>query len=106
MPAHAPLHPVKVEPLDGVAVRRTLVPPANDAVHVVPQSIPVGLDATAPEPFPASETVTENVDDVSEPLSIVVLSSLTHAVVSRSAVTKRPTAMVYHSSGRANAARS
>jgi hypothetical protein len=54
----APLHPVKVLPVAGVAVSVTPVPAENTAEHVPPvdvqASMPAGLLATDPEP----ETVT------------------------------------------------
>ena len=49
VPLHAPVHPVKVAPVAGVAVRVTTVPIGN--------LVPVGLVATVPEPVPDSVTV-------------------------------------------------
>jgi hypothetical protein len=58
VPLHAPLHPVKVEPEVGVAERARLVPLAMLALQVLPQSTPLGLEATVPLPLPALPTVT------------------------------------------------
>lgn len=57
-PVHAPLHPVKLEPDTGAAVKVTLVPWLNGDEHVLPQLMPAGEDVTEPEPVPALETVT------------------------------------------------
>src|SRR5438093_12057311 len=57
VPLHpAPLQPLNTDPLAGVAVSVTGVPPANDALHVAPQLIPTGLLATVPLPLPAFVT--------------------------------------------------
>ena len=58
VPVHAPLQPVKVLPVAGVAVRVTLVPLLKNALHVEPplQLIPVGDELTAPEPVPDCAT--------------------------------------------------
>jgi hypothetical protein len=50
VPVQAPLQPVKVAPVAGVAVRATLVPPVKLALQVAPQSIPLGLEAMVPLP--------------------------------------------------------
>ncbi len=52
-----PLHPAKVEPSAGLAVRVTCAPLAKLAEHVDPQLIPAGVLATVPEPVPAFVTV-------------------------------------------------
>ena len=52
-PLHAPLHPVNAEPVMGVAVSVTFVPLEKVALQLAPQSIPPGLEATAPVPVPA-----------------------------------------------------
>src|SRR5579864_2596683 len=57
VPVHAPLHPVKPEPADGVAVRVTMVPLAKFAEHVDGQEIPAGALLTLPVPAPARLTV-------------------------------------------------
>jgi hypothetical protein len=49
-----PLHPVKVEPVAGTAVRVTLVPAVTVAVQVLPHSIPAGEDT---DPVPERTTV-------------------------------------------------
>lgn len=57
VPLHAPLQPVKVEPASGVAVSVTLpIAAFKFATHVAPQAMPVGLEATMPEPLPALVT--------------------------------------------------
>jgi hypothetical protein len=48
---------VNVEPAVAVAVSVTIVPEANDAEQVAPQSIPAGELVTEPEPVPALLTV-------------------------------------------------
>src|SRR3990172_3684400 len=52
VPVQAPLQPAKVLPLTGVALRITFVPLAKLAKQVAPQSMPVGLLLTKPEPAP------------------------------------------------------
>jgi hypothetical protein len=56
LPLHAPLHAVKVEPLEGVAVSVTAVPCAKVVLHTVPQLMPAGELVTVPLPVPASAT--------------------------------------------------
>lgn len=46
------LHPLKVEPDDGVAVSVTVVPAVTDSVQSEPQLMPAGLLATVPVPVP------------------------------------------------------
>jgi hypothetical protein len=50
VPPHAPLQPLKLEPLAGLAVRVTFVFAAKLAEQVLPQLIPAGLLVTVPEP--------------------------------------------------------
>ena len=50
VPAQAPLQPVKVLAVAGVAVRVTLAPLVKLALHVVPQLMPAGLLVTVPLP--------------------------------------------------------
>jgi hypothetical protein len=58
VPEHpAPDQPAKVEVASGVAVSTTAVLASKVAVHVVPQSIPAGVEATVPPPVPARTTV-------------------------------------------------
>jgi len=55
-----PVQPAKDEPAAGVAVNVTIVPAGNEAVQVDPQSIPVGLLVTVPDPGPLLLTVSVN----------------------------------------------
>src|SRR5690349_15681432 len=57
VPVHAPVHPVKVEPLLGFAVSITDVPTVKLAVHVCPQLMPAGALVTVPVPVPELVTV-------------------------------------------------
>lgn len=60
-----PLHPVKVEPVAGTAVRVTLVPAVTVAVQVLPHWIPAGeLDT---DPVPELTTVRVALDGVGVP---------------------------------------
>jgi hypothetical protein len=52
VPVHAPVQPVKAEPLPAVAVNVTLVVSTNEAVQVAPQLIPLGLEEIEPVPVP------------------------------------------------------
>ena len=55
VPEQAPDQPEKLEPLAAVAVRVTSVPSLKDALSEVQessQSMPEGLEVTAPEPVP------------------------------------------------------
>ena len=54
---HPLLNRVKLEPEAGAAVKVTAVPPANDAEHEAPQSIPAGVEVTVPAPVPDLVTV-------------------------------------------------
>ena len=65
VPEHAPLHPEKAEPVEGVAVNSTTVPPEYVSVQSDPQSIPPGLLVTVPAPVPTLET--ERVASVDAP---------------------------------------
>jgi hypothetical protein len=56
VPVQAPLHPVKLLPVVGVAVSVTMLPPLKLAVQVPGQLIPAGLLVTVPPP----KTVTES----------------------------------------------
>src|SRR5216117_2790271 len=55
-----PLHPVKVEPAAGVAVRVTAVPTVNEAEQAAPQEIPEGALLTVPLPVPVLVTLRAN----------------------------------------------
>jgi hypothetical protein len=71
VPVHAPLQPLKVEPVTGVAVKATCVPVATDSEHVVPQAMPAGELVTFPLPVPLF--VTDRVavaDAVAVPLTL------------------------------------
>lgn len=57
VPEQAPLQPLNVEPDAGVAVMVTLVPWLNVDEHVLPQSMPAGVDVTVPVPAPDLVTV-------------------------------------------------
>ena len=57
VPEHAPLQPVKVEPVEGAAVRVTIVPGGYDSLQSIPQSIPSGELMIEPLPVPVFETV-------------------------------------------------
>jgi len=57
LPEHAPDQDAKVEFASGVAVRFTGVFSEKLALHVTPQSVPVGLLLTVPPPAPVLETV-------------------------------------------------
>jgi hypothetical protein len=56
-----PDQPVNDDPAEGVAVRRTLDPTLKLDVHVVPQSIPAGVEVTTPLPAPLRVTVSDAV---------------------------------------------
>ncbi len=57
VPLHAPDQPANVDPDAGVAVKATGVEATKDALHVVPQLMPAGVDMTEPEPLPVRVTV-------------------------------------------------
>jgi hypothetical protein len=57
VPLHAPLQPVKAAPEAAVAVRVTVAPLGKLVLHVLPQAIPLGEEATMPLPLPAFVTV-------------------------------------------------
>jgi hypothetical protein len=56
-PLQAPPHPLKVEPVMGVAVNVTVAPVAYTSEQSLPQAIPAGLEVTVPLPFPWRVTV-------------------------------------------------
>jgi hypothetical protein len=58
VPLQAPLHPAKVDPTSGFAVSVTLVPSLYGSLQSVPQSMPVGMLITVPEPVFESGFVT------------------------------------------------
>ena len=51
-----PLQPAKAEPAAGAAVRVTVAPELNAAVHAAPQLMPAGALVTAPAPLPFTAT--------------------------------------------------
>ena len=61
VPLQAPLQPVKVEPVPGVAVRVTVLPAAMVALQVLPQFTPAGDEVTVPAPVPALVTLSVEV---------------------------------------------
>lgn len=58
VPLQAPLQPVNVAPVEGIAIRVTFDPLAKLALQVDPQLIPTGALVTVPEPVP--DLVTES----------------------------------------------
>ncbi len=57
VPEQAPLQPVKVEPLAGVAESVITLPAVKLAVHVLPHAMPAGVLVTLPLPVPDLVTV-------------------------------------------------
>jgi hypothetical protein len=57
VPEQSPDQPPNDEPPAAFAFSVTAVPVANVAEHVVPQSMPAGVDVTVPEPLPLFVTV-------------------------------------------------
>jgi hypothetical protein len=57
VPVQAPLHPAKLEPVAGAAVRVMAMPCRAAVVQVVPQLMPAGLDTMVPAPLPVLVTV-------------------------------------------------
>ncbi len=80
MPEQAPLHPAKVEPAAGVAVKVIAVPGVTDCEQVAPQLMPAGLLVTVPEPVPlfVTDTVTGVAvnDAVTEVAALMVTAQL------------------------------
>ena len=58
VPLQSPLHPEKIEPTPGVAVKATVVPGAKPKLQVPGQDIPLGLLVTVPAPFLVTASVT------------------------------------------------
>jgi hypothetical protein len=56
VPEQAPVQPLKVEPLAGMALRLTLVPLAKLSRQSLPHAMPAGVDVTVPEPRPCFRT--------------------------------------------------
>src|SRR5690606_14146428 len=57
MPLQAPPQPLKVEPVDAMALSVTLPPSGKLSVQSPPQFTPVGDDDTRPDPVPLRATV-------------------------------------------------
>ena len=55
-PEQAPLHPAKVDPPAGVAIKLTLVPLAKLALHEPEQLMPVGVLVIEPEPATVTDS--------------------------------------------------
>jgi hypothetical protein len=60
LPVQAPPQPTNVDPGAGLAPSRTKDPLGKEALHAVPQLIPIGLLSTVPLPGPAFVTVNTN----------------------------------------------
>ena len=69
-----PLHPVNVEPAEGVAVKVTAVPLVIPVEQVAPQEMPAGALVTLPLPVP--EFVTLSVKDDCTKLAVTVWAAL------------------------------
>src|SRR3989338_4511091 len=67
----SPLHPEKVEPALGEAVRVTLVPELYGSEQSAPQLMPAGSEVTVPEPVPDLVTVRGYVIGVQVPFQVV-----------------------------------
>ena len=65
VPVHAPLQPVKVEPVVGMAVRVTIVPELYDAL------LPTATGLTVPLPVPAAVTLRVNVWSANAAVTLV-----------------------------------
>jgi hypothetical protein len=75
--AHPPPdQPANVEPLAGVGINVTAVPALNVAVHVEPQLMPAGLDATVPVPVPPSVTFSAKLNGAALNVAVTVLAAL------------------------------
>lgn len=59
VPLQAPLHPANADPEAGDAVSTTDAPDVYDALQLLPQLIPDGLDVTVPLPVPDFATVSK-----------------------------------------------
>lgn len=57
VPEQSPLQPLKLLPVDAMAVRITLVPLSKFTLQDEPQLMPDGLLATVPEPVPNEATI-------------------------------------------------
>jgi hypothetical protein len=55
-PEQAPVHVTKVDPDAGFAVKDTELPVGKLAVHLFPQSMPLGALVTVPVPVPRFST--------------------------------------------------
>src|SRR5215472_426898 len=64
VPAQAPVHPPKADPLAGAAVSVTAAPLGNEAEQVAPQLMPAGALVTVPPPVPVFFAVRVYVETV------------------------------------------
>jgi hypothetical protein len=64
VPVHAPLQPVNVAPVAGVAVSTTEVPAVKSSLQSAPQAMPEGALVTVPLPVPAFVTCSATVETV------------------------------------------
>jgi hypothetical protein len=67
VPEHTPDQPLNVLLASGTAVRVSVVPVANDAVQLDPQSMPAGALVIVPVPVPVFFT-----DNCTAPLNVAV----------------------------------
>ena len=72
MPVHAPDHLSNTESESGVALRVIFAPARKALLHVVPQSIPVGLLVTVPSPSPFLVTLSVKFPDAVAGLNVAV----------------------------------
>jgi hypothetical protein len=78
VPEHpAPVHPVKIDPVAGVAPSVTSVSYSKLAEQVGPQSTPAGVDVTVPAPLPAFVTASRCVLRVNIAVTIIGAETLT-----------------------------
>jgi len=89
VPEHAPLQPLNVDPVAGVAVRVTLVPLVNEATQVVPQAMPAGALVTVPLPAPDFVTVRAK-DDGSVSVNVAVTDVAALTVTAQTPVPAHP----------------
>lgn len=78
VPEHAPPQPPKVDPLEAAAVSVTWVPWSYEAEQVAPQSMPAGVEVTAPAPLPVLLTVSTS--DVRSKVAVTLCAWLSVTV--------------------------